>query len=151
MTLADYSARIDKVLAARDTHHLSLAFKGLEAPAWMAPRPVLPPVVLGRPWPSWVTAVTGLGAALAAAELAAFVAVTILDPKNRQGGIEVDALVAVVTGLQAVAWIALARRREWAPVFALVTSVLLTIVTVGLGILVAVPVWWGVLRRSRAR
>jgi len=30
MTLEDYSARIDKVLAARDTNQVSLAFKGLE-------------------------------------------------------------------------------------------------------------------------
>lgn len=146
MTLEDLSARIDKVLAARDTNQLSLAFKGLDAPAWLAPRPLLPQLV-----PSWVTAVSGLGVALAVTELAAFVAITILDPKNRQGGIEVDALVAVAAGLQTVAWIALARRREWAPVFALVTSTLLTIVTFGLGILVAVPVWWGVLRRKRAR
>jgi hypothetical protein len=55
MTLEDYSARIDKVLAARDTNQVSLAFKGLETPAWLAPRPVLPQLV-----PSWVTAVSGL-------------------------------------------------------------------------------------------
>jgi hypothetical protein len=146
MTLEDYSSRIDRVLAARDASQLSLAFKGLEKPAWLAPQPALPPLV-----PSWVTAVSGIGVALGATELMAFVAFTVLDPKNRLGGIEVDALVGVAAGLQTVAWIALARRREWAPVFAMVTSVLLTIVTFGLGILVAVPVWWGVLRRNRAR
>jgi uncharacterized membrane protein len=74
-----------------------------------------------------------------------------LDQKNLEGGIIVDAIVTVTAGLQTMAWIALARRREWANAFALVTSALLTIVTFGLGILVAVPVWWGVLRRSRAR
>jgi uncharacterized membrane protein len=148
ITLEDYSGRIDKVLAARDTNQLALAFKGLDAPAWLAPRPVSP---LTRPLPSWVTAVSGLGVALGGAELLAFVAYTVLEPRNRTGGIEVDALVGVAAGLQTVAWIALARRRDWAPVFAMVTSVLLTIVTFGLGILVAVPVWWGVLRRHRAR
>jgi hypothetical protein len=146
MTLEDYSARIDKVLAARDTNQVSLAFKGLEAPTWLAPRPVLPQLV-----PSWVTAVSGLGVALAIAELVAFLAATVLDQKNLEGGIIVDAIVTVAAALQTMAWIALARRREWAPVFALVTSALLTIVTFGLGILVAVPVWWGVLRRNRAR
>jgi Domain of unknown function (DUF1707) len=146
MTLEDYSARIDKVLAARDTNQVSLAFKGLETPAWLAPRPVLPQLV-----PSWVTAVSGLGVALAAAELVTFLVETVLDQKNLEGGIIVDVIVTLAGGLQTVAWIGLARRREWAPVFALVTSALLTIVTFGLGILVAVPVWWGVLRRNRAR
>jgi hypothetical protein len=150
MTLEDYSARIDKVLAARDTNQLYLAFKGLDAPTWMTPRQVVPPLA-PQPVPSWVAAVSGIGVALAAAELAAFVAGTVLDQKTREGGIMVDAIVAVVGGLQAVAWIALARRRDWAPVFALVTTTLLTIVTFGVGILVAVPVWWGVLRRRRER
>ena len=146
MTLQDYSARIDKVLAARDTHQLSVAFHGLEAPAFLELRPPLP-----RRWPSWVTAVTGLGVALAVAELVAFVAATILDQENREGGIIVDAIVIVAAGLQTVAWIALARGRDWAPVFALVTSALLSVVTFGFGLLVAIPVWWGVLRRSHAR
>jgi len=112
----------------------------------LAPRPVLPQLV-----PSWVTAVSGLGVALAAAELVTFLVETVLDQKNLEGGIIVDVIVTLAGGLQTVAWIGLARRREWAPVFALVTSALLTIVTFGLGILVAVPVWWGVLRRNRAR
>jgi Domain of unknown function (DUF1707) len=150
MTLEDYSARIDKVLAARDTKQVALAFKGLEAPAWLTPRPVVPQLV-PQLVPSWVTAVSGLGVALAAAELVTFLVETVLDQKNLEGGIIVDVIVTLAGGLQTVAWIGLAWRREWAPVFALVTSALLTIVTFGLGILVAVPVWWGVLRRSRAR
>jgi hypothetical protein len=147
MTLEDYSARIDKVLAARDTADLAVAFSGLQAPAWLTPPAAPPP----QSWPSWVTAVTGLGAALAAAELVAFLASTVLDRQNLEGGIIVDSMVAVVLALQSVAWVALARRREWAPVFALVTSVLLTLVTFGVGILVAIPVWLGVLRSGRAR
>jgi len=147
LTLEDYSARIDKVLVARDTNQLAVAFAGLEAPAWLAPQASSPT----RPWPVWLAAVSGLGAALAAAELVAFVAATVLDPENREGGIIVDAIVGVAFVLQSVAWVALARRREWAPVFALVTSALLTIVTFGVGILVAVPVWLGVLRRNRVR
>ena len=145
LTLEDLSARIDQVLTARDTDQLAVAFAGLDAPAWMAPNP---PSSL-RPWPAWIAAVTGLGAGLAAAELVAFVAETVLDQKNREGGIIVDTIVGVTLVLQSVAWIGLARRREWAPVFAVVTSALLTIVTFGVGILVAVPVWWGVLRRNR--
>jgi Domain of unknown function (DUF1707) len=150
LTLEDLSARIDKVLAARDTDQLAVAFTGLEAPAWLAPpspSPLLSPL---RPSPSWVTAVTGLGAGLAAAELVSFVAETVLDQKNREGGIIVDTIVGVTLVLQSVAWMGLARRREWAPVFALVTSALLTLVTFGVGLLVAVPVWLGVLRRNRA-
>lgn len=149
LTLDDYSARIDQVLAARDSNQLAVAFAGLEAPAWLAP--AAPATLATRPWPSWVTAVSGLGAALAAAELVAFAAATILDQKNLEGGLIVDAIVAVVTIIQTVAWLGLARRREWAPVFALVSSVLLTVVTFGFGIVVLVPVWWGVLRRGRTR
>jgi hypothetical protein len=149
LTLEDLSGRIDKVLVARDTNELAVAFVGLEAPAWLAPLPSLPSQSPVRPWPAWVTAVTGLGAGLAAAEVVAFVAETVLDPKNREGGIIVDTIVGVALVLQSVAWVGLARRKEWAPVFALVTSTLLTIVTFGVGILVAVPVWLGVLRRNR--
>src|SRR5439155_25732107 len=142
----NYPPLIAKVLAARATHQFAVVFHVLEAPALREPRPPLP-----RRWPSWVTAVTGLGVALALAELVAFVAATILDQENREGGIIVDAIVTVAAGLQTVAWIALARGRDWAPVFALVTSALLSVVTFGFGLLVAIPVWWAVLRRSQAR
>jgi hypothetical protein len=147
LTLEDLSDRIDKVLAAQDTNQMAVAFAGLDPPAWLAPAA---PLAL-QTWPAWVTAVTGLGAGLAAAELVTFLAETVLDQKNLEGGIIVDTIVGVTLVLQSVAWVGLARRREWAPVFALVTSALLTIVTFGVGILVAVPVWLGVLRRSRQR
>ena len=146
LTLEDFSARVEKVLAAQDTTQLAVAFAGLEPPSWMAQ-----PAAQARILPSWVTAVTGLGVVLAGAELVAFGAATVLDRKNLEGGIIVDAIVSAATALQAVAWIGLARRRDWAGVFALVTSALLTIVTFGVGLLVAVPVWLGVLRAGSTR
>ena len=149
LTLAEYSRRVDKVLAARDSSELGVAFVGLTAPSWLAA-----PTTLARPWPSWVTAVTGLGAALATAELVAVLAATASGPKDPEhlpGALIIDAGIMVVAALQSVAWVALSRRREWARVFALMASALLTLATLGVGLLVSVPVWWGLLRRARVR
>ena len=149
LTLEEYSRRIDEVLAARDTSELAVAFVGLGAPTWLAV-----PTPLARPWPSWVTALTGLGAALAAAELVAVLAATAVGPRDQghlPGVLIIDATVMLVAALQSVAWIALIRRREWAPAFALIASALMTLATFGVGLLVSVPVWWGLLRRAPRR
>jgi len=149
LTLEEYSRRIDEVLAAHDTSELAVAFVGLSPPAWLAA-----PTPPARPWPSWVTAVTGLGAALAAAELMAVLAATAVGPRDQEhlpGALIIDATVMLIVALQSVAWIALIRRREWAPAFALIAGALLTLATFGVGLLVAVPVWWGLLRRTRDR
>ena len=147
LTLDEYSRRVDEVLAARDTRELAMAFVGLAPPSSLA-APTLP----ARAWPSWVTAVAGLGAALAAAELVAVLAATAAGPRDQghlPGFLIIDTTIALVAALQSVAWVALMRRAEWAPVFALIASAMLTLATLGVGLLVSAPVWWGLLRRDR--